>query len=262
MMKLNLPFSDILPCGVCSFADVGELFECRAKSRIPQDAKSVIVYLFPYLLDKSLYKNSNISKYAVPGDYHIIVGEYLEKATYELKEKYPHNQFEFFCDNSPVDEVRAAALCGLGVKGKNGLLINKKYGSYCFIGEIVTDLEAEYVTVKEKACQECDLCLKKCPGNAITSDGININKCLSHITQMKGELSSENIDLIKTSGCIWGCDVCQDVCPMNKNASFTPIEEFKNTAVSNFVFNGNIDGRAYNWRGRKVIERNLRYISE
>jgi epoxyqueuosine reductase QueG len=79
---------------------------------------------------------------------------------------------------------------------------------------------------------------------------------------MKGELSSENIDLIKESGCIWGCDVCQDVCPMNKNASVTPIEEFKNTAVSNFVFNGNIDGRAYNWRGRKVIERNLRYISE
>ncbi len=260
MIKLDLPLSETLPCGVCSFAEVGELFPCRAKSRVPKNAKSVIVYLFPYLLDEKFYENSNVSKYAVPGDYHLIVGNYLGRITDELKVEYPDNQFEFFCDNSPVNEVKAAVLCGLGVKGKNGLLINEKYGSYCFIGEIVTDLEVEYAAFEEKKCQECDLCLKKCPGNAVTSDGIDINKCLSHITQKKGALSSENIALIKNSGCIWGCDICQDVCPMNKNTSVTPVEEFKNTAMGNFVENGIIEGRAYSWRGRKVIERNLGYI--
>ena len=262
MMNLVLPFRDVLPCGICSFSAVGELFSCRAKFRVPQNAKSVIVYLFPYLLEDAFYKNSNISKYAVPGDYHLIAGRYLEKIAKELKENYPHNQFECFCDNSPVDEVKAAVLCGLGVKGKNGLLINEKYGSFCFIGEIITDLEAEYASVEEKNCLQCDLCLKKCPGNAITPDGININKCLSHITQMKGELSSENITLIKKSGCIWGCDICQDVCPMNKNAATTPVKEFEMTAIAEFVENASIEDRAYSWRGRKVIERNLGYVNK
>lgn len=260
MMKYELPLSGVLPCGICRFSDVGELFPCRAKSRVPQNAKSVIVYLFPYLLEKDFYENTNVSKYAVPADYHIIVGSYLEKITGELKSEYPDNQFEFFCDNSPVNEVKAAVLCGLGVKGKNGLLINEKYGSYCFIGEIVTDLEAEYGKPENKTCAECDLCMKKCPGNALSAGGTDINKCLSHITQMKGELSSEHIDLIKRSGCIWGCDVCQDVCPMNKNAAITPIEEFKNTAEGRFVENGIVEGRAYSWRGRRVIERNLGYV--
>lgn len=262
MMNVSLPFSDMLPCGVCRFADIGELFPCRAKSRVPENAKSVIVYLFPYLLEDSFYENSNISKYAVPGDYHLIVGEYLEKITVELKLKYPDNQFEHFCDNSPVNEVKAAVLCGLGVKGKNGLLINEKYGSFCFIGEIITDLETDCFSVEEKSCVECGLCLKKCPGNAIDNNGININRCLSHITQMKGELSTDSVSLIKSSGCIWGCDVCQNVCPMNKNAQITPVEEFKKTAVSVFAENGSIEGRAYGWRGRKVIERNLGYFNK
>ncbi|MBO5066680.1 MAG: epoxyqueuosine reductase [Clostridia bacterium] len=260
MMKYNLPLSDILPCAVCSFDDVGELLPCRAKSRIPQNAKSVFVYLFPYLLEDAVYKNSNVSKYAVPRDYHIVAGEYLQKLTEELRERFPRNQFEFFCDNSPINEVEAAVNCGLGVRGLNGLLINEKYGSYCFIGEIVTDLEVECSSVSKIHCMQCGLCVEKCPAGAISLNGVDKNKCLSHITQMKGGLSSENIDLIKNSGCIWGCDVCQDVCPMNKNAAVTLIEEFKSTAVSEFVENGNIEDRAYSWRGRRVIERNLGYI--
>ena len=260
MMNMVLPFSEALPCGVCSFSAVGELFNCRAKERVPQNAKSVIAYLFPYLLEDSFYEKKNISKYAVSGDYHLIVGGYLEKIVKALKEKYPQNQFEAFCDNSPVNEVKAAVLCGLGVKGRNGLLINEKYGSYCFIGEIITDLEIGCEEVTERSCKECGLCISRCPGNAITADGVNIEKCLSNITQMKGELSSESIDLIKSSGCIWGCDVCQDVCPMNKNAAFTPVKEFKETAISTFISGSDITDRAYAWRGRKVIERNLDYI--
>ncbi len=260
MMDMNLPYSDMLPCGVCDFKQIGELFECRSKSRIPVGAKSVITYLFPYWLGEEFYKDSNISKYAVPADYHIIVAGYLQEITKKLKEKYPLNQFEYFCDNSPVNEVKAALLCGLGVKGKNGLLINEKYGSFCFIGEIVTDLVWENYSSGKGECINCGLCLKKCPGGALGEFYVDKTKCLSDITQRKGELSEEQIELIKKSGCVWGCDVCQDVCPMNKNIATTPIKEFFESAVAHFSEGDNIEGRAFSWRGRKVVERNLGYF--
>ena len=103
--------------------------------------------MFPYYLGEEYYKNSNLSKYAVPDDYHKICGVYLEKAVSHLKEKYTEYSFEYFCDNSPINEVYAACLSGLGVKGENSLLINKTYGSFCFIGEIITDLD---IPVEEK----------------------------------------------------------------------------------------------------------------
>lgn len=259
-MKMKLPYCDILPCGVCSFSDIGSLLECRAKLRLPENAASVIVYLFPYWLGEDAYKNSNISKYAIPADYHIIVGEYLRKITEKLKKDFPENKFEFFCDNSPVDEVRAASLCGLGVKGKNGLLINKEYGSFCFIGEIITDLVVEYDAPDTGDCLQCGLCEKKCPGGAICNTGVQKSKCLSHITQRKGALSEEECMLIKGSGCVWGCDICQDVCPMNKNIPVTPVREFIESAIPFFERNCNMENRAYNWRGPKVIERNMALV--
>lgn len=260
MIIMKLPFSDMLPCGVCDFLQIGELFDCRAKSRVPQGAKSVIVYLFPYWLGEEFYKNSNISKYAVPADYHIIAGEYLKKITEELKMEYPENQFEYFCDNSPVNEVKAAVLCGLGVKGKNGLLINEKYGSFCFIGEIVTDVKFNYSVPKTEECLNCGLCVKMCPGGALSENCVDKTKCLSDITQRKGELCEEHISMIKNSGCVWGCDICQDVCPMNKNILVTPVKEFSESAIACFCEGDSIEGRAFSWRTRKVIERNLEYL--
>lgn len=257
---MNLPFSDILPCGICSFSGVGELLECRAKQRIPQNAKSVIVYLFPYYLGEEYYEKSNISKYAVPCDYHIVVAEYLEKICATLKEKYPQNIFEPFCDNSPIREVEAGCICGLGVKGRNGLLINEKYGSFCFIGEIVTDLECEYSLPEDRTCLSCGLCEKKCPGKALGGYKVSEERCLSAITQKKGVLFPCEQKLIKESGVIWGCDVCQNVCPMNKGVSVTPIKEFFKTAKPVYEPCDNIENRAFNWRGKKVIDRNLEII--
>lgn len=258
MMNMNLPFEDMLPCGVCSFEGVGQLFDCRAKSRIPEGAKSIIVYLFPYWLGEDFYENLNISKYAVPADYHIIAGEYLKKITEELKREYPENQFEHFCDNSPVNEVKAAVLCGLGVKGRNGLLINEKYGSFCFIGEVITDREFLYNVPEMKSCLDCGLCVKKCPASSLSENGVDKAKCLSDITQRKGELTESQSSMIKESGCIWGCDICQDVCPMNKNIAVTPIKEFLETAIAHFSEGNSVEGRAFAWRTRKVIERNLK----
>ena len=248
--------------GVCSFSQLqNNLIPCRAMERIPKNAKSVIVVLFPYYLGKDFYKNLNISKYAVPEDYHRICGEYLKKITQSLKEIYPQNEFQFFCDNSPINEVKAATLAGLGVKGENSLLINEKYGSFCFIGEIVTDLEIPCEDKKIEFCKKCGLCKKKCINQAIAIDGINKEKCLSEITQKKGALTESEEKLIKNSGCIWGCDICQNVCPMNSCIELSPIKEFYETAKS--TYNGDEDynkTRAYSWRKKEVINRNLKIM--
>ncbi len=259
MMKHKFPFEEILPCGVCKLSDVGGFLNCRAKSRIPQNAKSVITYLFPYYLGEKFYEGSNISKYAVSEDYHNIVSVYLEKISEKLQEQYPENVFETFCDNSPVNEVEAARLCGLGVKGRNTLLINNDYGSFIFIGEVITDKEfSEYSLPEDRTCLGCGLCEKNCPENALAKFSLNKEKCFSHISQKKGELSKEEEKLFNKRESIWGCDICQNICPMNKNIKATPIKEFYETAKANFQLGDSIENRAFSWRGEKVIERNFK----
>lgn len=258
----KLPFYDVLPMGICSFDELkDDLLNCRALQRIPQNAKSVIVVLFPYYLGEEYYKNSNISKYAVPADYHKICGEYLNKISLYLKNEYSDNQFECFCDNSPVNEVKAGCLSGLGVKGENSLLINEKYGSFCFIGEIVTDLNIPCEKNDVSYCIKCGLCKTKCINNAIVEKGVIKEKCLSEITQKKGDLSSSEEALIKKSGCIWGCDICQDNCPMNKNVPVSPIKEFYTTSKPSYKCYEDYDeSRAFSWRKEDVINRNLKIV--
>ncbi|MBO7179580.1 MAG: epoxyqueuosine reductase [Clostridia bacterium] len=258
----ELPFYDLLPVGVCDFNELkDDLIPCRAISRIPTDAKSVIVYLFPYYLGEAYYENSNISKYAVPDDYHKICGEYLEKAVAFLKEKYPDNSFQYFCDNSPLNEVKAACISGLGVKGENSLLINEAYGSFCFIGEIITDLKIVATKNEIKSCLKCGACNRKCINNALISGEVDKEKCLSSITQKKGELTQSEAELIRKSGCIWGCDICQNVCPMNKNIKTTPIKEFYENAKANYQNEADYnENRAFSWRKPEVIYRNLKIL--
>ena len=258
----NIIYSDVLPMGVCSFSKLqNSLIPCRATERIPQNAKSVIVVLFPYYLGDGYYENRNISKYAVPPDYHEICGRYLKEITDSLKETYTNFEFQYFCDNSPINEVMAAVFAGLGVKGENSLLINEKYGSFCFIGEIITDLEIQCDDSDIKFCKKCGLCSKKCINKAITVNGIEKVKCLSEITQKKGVLTKEEENLIGLSGCIWGCDICQDVCPMNMHIEPSPLKDFYENAKA--VYSGDEDydkSRAYSWRKKDVINRNLKIM--
>lgn len=249
--------------GICPFDTIKDgLIECRAKSRLPQNAKTVIVACFPYLLSKENYKNSNISKYAAVTDYHTVALNRLNSAAEKLRMLFPENEFAAFADNSPVPEVTAACTAGLGVRGMNSLLITEKYGSYVFIGEIVTDLEIGYVPMPVKTCTGCKKCIDACPSGALNNSGFNQSLCLSHITQKKGELSEKEEKLMKECGCVWGCDICQDICPMNKDAAVTEIEEFLSSPVP-FVTSGcELEGRAYEWRGRKVIERNITIFSK
>ena len=244
--------------GLCPFDKIkDELIECRAKSRLPQKPKTVIVACFPYLLKEENYKSINISKYAVVTDYHDVALNRLNSAIAKLRELYPEHEFEAFADNSPIPEVKAACIADLGVRGKNTLLISKKYGSYIFIGEIVTTLDLNCTAADEKNCIGCGKCIESCPSGSLSKEGFERALCLSEITQKKGVLTENEEALMKACGCVWGCDICQDICPMNKNAETTHIEEFLAAPVA-FVAEGcSLECRAYEWRGRKVIERNI-----
>ena len=127
--------------GVCRFHDALPLLPVRSKARIPQGARSVIVVLFGYYIGD--FPNRNISYYAIVDDYHTIVRAVLETAADKLRALYADEQFVPFVDASPVAEVRAAYLAGLGDIGMNGQLLNRTYASRCFIGEIVTTAELE-----------------------------------------------------------------------------------------------------------------------
>lgn len=249
--------------GICPFDSIkNSLIECRAKSRLPQNAKSVIVACFPYLLNEDSYKKTNISKYAAVTDYHAVALNRLNSAIEKLKETYPQNEFSAFADNSPIPEVSAACKSGLGVKGINSLLITEEYGSYVFIGEIVTDLDISCTENEEKKCIGCKKCVSACPSGALAKDGFDKSLCLSEITQKKGELSAEEKALMRECGCVWGCDKCQDICPMNKNAAVTEIEEFTSSPLTYIEAGCELSGRAYEWRGKKVIERNISILNK
>lgn len=255
---------EAFPFGICSFEQILPCLECRAKQRIPQDAASVLVCLFPYYTGE--HKERNISRYAMVTDYHMIAGEYLNRFCKALQEVFPQNQFEPFTDNSPIREVSAAFHAGLGRRGKNGLILHPKYGSYVFIGEVVTDLVLQPdQPLNPGECIGCGKCQNVCPQGALQSDGsVCLERCRSHITQKKGELTDWEIGQIQDGGLVWGCDICNDVCPMNQEAKvLTPVPEFLESTVA--VLDAQIaerllKTRAYNYRGKKTILRNIQLL--
>ncbi len=248
--------------GVCDFSSILPLLDCRAKSRIPEKAKSVIVCLFPYYVGEC--EGRNLSRYAVVADYHKISGKILNSVCEQLKNNF-NAEFEAFVDSSPIREVTAAVLSGVGIVGKNSLLINKTFGSYVFIAEIVTDLYIPPDTPNSLSCIGCNACEKACIGGAIKNGKINTARCASFVSQKKGELNAEEKALIKKSGLVWGCDKCTDICPHNQTPKKTPVTAFYENVV--FSIDGSesdefISSRAYGWRGRKVLERNLSILKE
>lgn len=236
-------------CGVCSFDAVKDnLLPCRKIKELPENSKSIIVFVFPYKVKEE--KPLNISRYAAVCDYHTVVQNILAKHCENLKKVFPKSSFAPFCDNSPVPEVSAAVKAGLGVKGKNGLLINDTYGSFVFIGEIVTDLDIEYTSF-DKSCLNCGACLSACPVDLCKEN------CLSALTQQKKPFTEEQIKLFKKGNSIWGCDICGEICPMNKDKSLTYINEFVESYRNAYIVGEDTTDRPYNWRGKEVIERNF-----
>lgn len=226
---------------------------------------SVIIFAVPYLNEISL-ASKNISSYAVSRDYHLFFATLFDNVISNLKTRFPDNKFIGFTDHSPINEIKAAAQSGLGIIGTNHLLITEKYSSYIFLGEIITDAILPSNASKIKYCINCQKCVLSCPVST------SIEKCLSALTQKKGELDESEKELIKKHGCAWGCDICQQVCPYTKqaiknNSIFTKIDFF-NHDLTPFITYEEIEGmsdekfkeRAYSWRGKQVIQRNLKIL--
>ncbi len=247
MSTNNMPY-----VSVCGFDYVKDkLINCRKAAEIPRNAKSIILTIFPYKVN--LAPPKQISRYAAVPDYHKICEKMLCAAKKQLSERFPKNEFCFFIDNSPIPEVMAAVHSGLGVIGNNGLLIHEKYGSYVFIGEIVTDLEIE-ADKGDKKCLDCGRCKSACPTKLCKET------CLSAVNQQKKALSDVQIEQIKKYGYIWGCDICSEVCPMNKNVPATYIKEFIDGYRNEYIEGETYENRAYAWRGPDIIRRNATLI--
>ena len=225
---------------------------------------SAIMIAVPYLVK---HEKRNISAYAVAKDYHVFFKGLFDSVIPLLAKEYPEYRFIGFADDSPIDERSAAAVAGLGIVGDNGMLITEKYSSYVFLGEIITDLPIKSVAGEIQRCEGCGKCKAACP---MRKSG----QCLSALTQKKGVLSDEEQKIILKHGYAWGCDICQDVCPHTKRAIFdgtvyTDIEFFKsgNLPVLSVRDIDNMSDeefakRAYSWRGRNTIRRNLELFEQ
>lgn len=241
-------------------------------------AQSVIVLLFPYraatdtpLPTEPPYTEvggANLARYARPRDYHLICRQYLERLCARLRVQLPAETFYPFVDTSPLPDRYLAYAAGLGYFGRNHCLINDRYGTYTVIGGLVTTAVLPPSEPPVRSCLGCNRCRQYCPGQALQSSGFLYRRCKSYLTQKKGELTSAEQAILQRTPTIFGCDVCQDVCPHNQLAEPSPLPEFaaerldrltaaELTACSNTAFRKQFGDRAWAWRGKQILLRNL-----
>lgn len=183
-----------------------------------EGVKSVIVTLSNYYAEERQPDGvPRIARYAWGKDYHIVVKERLWSLLRQLQQRQPGITGRCFVDSAPVFEHEWARRAGLGWQGKNTLLLNRKLGSFCFIGVIFTDALFERYDEPFTAdyCGKCNRCVEACPTGALSVREVDARKCISYQTiENKGDYPEELKRL--SGGRIFGCDACQDVCPWNK----------------------------------------------
>ena len=228
---------------------------------------TAILIAIPYFTQACLTPGRNLSAYAVPRDYHGFFRTLFEELLPLLRKKYPQEKFAGFADHSPIAELHAAARAGLGILGKNGLLITEKYSSYVFLGELITSAVLPAQTKPITFCPNCGKCRSACPME-------QIGTCLSALTQQKGELTETERKNLLAFGSVWGCDLCQEVCPytqkaIQKGTVFSPIPYFQIDCIPHLtrefldeMSEEQFAARAYSWRGKDTIRRNLTLMEE
>ncbi len=212
----------------------------------------------------------NLSSVSWGEDYHRVMGNLLDELVEALRERYPKEKFTTQVDTGPLCERSFANLTGAGTIGRHGNFIHSSLGSYVAIGLVLTSLKVDGEEFPlENRCGECRRCLAVCPGSAISMDGgVNPKRCVSWLTQKKGELSALEEKSMGSS--LYGCDLCQLVCPQNNKISrkdvsrwgklTTQVECSHLSELSNREFKkiyGHLSG---SWRGKKVWVRNAEII--
>jgi epoxyqueuosine reductase len=244
-------------------------------SKIVPGAKSVITLLKNYYPTEQQHAElPKISKYAWGKDYHEVIRQQLKEFLFRLQEKIGSLNGRGFVDSAPVLERSWATKSGLGWIGRNGNLINKEVGSFFFIATLIVDIELQYDDPFAKDfCGNCRRCIDACPTEAILDNKVvNGSKCISYYTiELKDALIPEEMQG-KFNNWMFGCDVCQDVCPWNRfskphsDPEFTPIPEILNLTTAEWeslteeqfkkIFRESPLKRT-KWKG---IQRNLKFI--
>jgi epoxyqueuosine reductase len=221
----------------------------------------VLGLAYPKRIIPSTKTNLYASFYTFGTDYHQVLKSRIEKVMSKFSLTY-----EPCVDNHPYDERLAAVLSGIGFFGKNQLIINPILGSYLFLGIVFVDLEIseEIILPIIDDCGSCHACIDACPTKALSNNGYDFNKCISHYNQSKKILNSEEI---KANYCLFGCDICQLVCPKNVNVESKLHPEFKLSGkegvnisdlftLSEREFGEKYHDMAYLWKGKTILMRN------
>lgn len=198
--------------------------EMRRDPRLLVDgAQTVISLVLAYKPDSQMQASAKIAQYAYGEDYHTRLKRMMFSLMAAIKEKYPNFEGRPFVDTAPISDRHWAVRAGLGWIGRNTLFVHPRYGSYCFLGEIVTSAVADNYDkmYSVSQCGECNRCVQACPNNAIVTSRfgaamVDARRCTSYNTiENRAETLPDELD---TRGYVFGCDICQSVCPFNIQA--------------------------------------------
>ena len=195
--------------------------------KVLPEAKSTIVCSISYNFKQPVNKDLKISRYALIKDYHTVILEKLKRIDNSLCEKVENYKSKIYVDTGPVLEKQIARAAGIGWQGRNSLIISQEYGSWIFLGVIITNLDLPKDEKVEDRCGDCRLCIENCPTQAITENrNIDAAKCIAYWTIESKE--DEFPDFIRKNQNKWayGCDICQEICPWNKNAKAAECKDF------------------------------------
>ena len=210
---------------------------------------------------------AQLSSLGVDHDYHIRVKAILKKLAGHLAESHENLKFKILVDSPNLDERAFAHRAGIGFFGRNGLIISEKFGTRFNIGLLLTNipLNSTEETQKEKIFQgcpeDCRLCIDACPGNALQhleQNGINPDVCISYLTQKQENLTEKEKSLIGNQ--LYGCDICQDVCPFNKIENGVQINPQEWLISSYEALHEKYAHTAMMWRGTEILRRNAKIV--
>jgi epoxyqueuosine reductase len=239
-------------------------------------AKSVISLIYNYYPEKDLTNNSQlkIAKYAYGEDYHFVVKDKLKEFLQQIHEQIGEVSGRAFVDSAPVMERTWAKKGGIGWTGKNSLLLNKSMGSFFFLAELIVDLELEYDSPVKDYCGTCTACMDACPTDAIPQPYVvDGSKCISYFTiELKEEIPTSVKG--KFDNWIFGCDICQDVCPWNSfskphsESRFNPHPQLEGMnqqdwkEITDDVFQQLFKKSAVKRTKLEGLKRNIRFVAE
>lgn len=201
-------------------------------TKLVPGAKSVVTVIGSYRFQENEIwdrqtDQPKIAKYARGRDYHKVFKSKLKQLFFYTRDLIGGINGRFFVDSAPVMDKAWAVRSGIGWMGKNSNILNKKFGSWFFIGEMVIDVPFVYDAPETDHCGTCTRCIDACPTDAITEPyRVDARKCISYLTiELKEKISSKNEGMIEDW--IFGCDICQDVCPWNRKAAYGQFDDLK-----------------------------------